>query len=134
MTNWVARLFAKVVDRQLKPHGLSSAHLPVMNALGDGSALSQKALVEIAAVEQPTMAATLARMERDNLVIRAPDPNDKRSSLFSLTEHGLEKFQNAQRVFLDINAQALIGLTETEKKQYLEMLLRVGKSLEKLAD
>ncbi|WP_216073103.1 MarR family transcriptional regulator, partial [Acinetobacter nosocomialis] len=63
MTNWAARLFARAIDRRLKLIGVSSGHLPVFFALGDGSALSQKALTEAAAIEQPTMAATLTRME-----------------------------------------------------------------------
>ena len=37
-------------------------------------------------VEQPTMAALLARMERDGVVVRTPHPSDRRSSRFALSE------------------------------------------------
>ena len=36
-------------------------------------------------MEQPTLAQLLARMERDDLIRRETDPQDKRSSLVSLT-------------------------------------------------
>src|SRR5882672_1000625 len=67
------RLFAKEADRRLKPLGLSSGHIPVILALAVEPVLSQKALVQRAAIEQPTLAATLVRMERDGLVERRVD-------------------------------------------------------------
>lgn len=133
MTNWAARLFAKMVDRQLKPYGITSAHLPILFALGDGKALSQKALTEAAAVEQPTMAATLSRMERDGLITRIQDPDDKRSSLFSLTVRAKDKFTLAQKAFARVNAEALADMTEEERALYLGLLRKITKSLERMA-
>lgn len=134
MTNWTARLFAKMVDRRLKPYGLTSAHLPILFALGDGEAWSQKALTEFAAVEQPTMAATLARMERDGLIRRAPDPRDKRSALFSLTEVAQEKFMSMQDKLRDLNKAALADLTAEEHALYLTLLGKVANALERLEE
>src|SRR5688500_17816857 len=84
MTNWAARLFARRIERRLQPFGIAPAYLPVIFALANGGALSQKELVGRAAVEQPTMAATLSRMERDGLVQKKADPQDRRSLLYSL--------------------------------------------------
>jgi DNA-binding MarR family transcriptional regulator len=39
-------------------------------------------------VTRPTMTSTLARMERDELVVVAPDPIDGRAKLVSLTDKG----------------------------------------------
>ncbi|WP_404405511.1 MarR family winged helix-turn-helix transcriptional regulator [Pelagibacterium halotolerans] len=130
MTNWAARLFARVVDRRLKSIGVSSGYMPVFFALGDGSALTQKALAEIAAIEQPTMAATLKRMERDGLLERRPDPADRRSALIALTPVAREKAREVQQAVRDINAAALSQLSEDERAAYLDMLARITKSLE----
>ena len=97
LTNWAARLFAKGMDRRLKEAGLSSGQLPLFFALGDGRALSQKALVEIVSIEQSTMAATLSRMERDGLIERTANPDDGRSALFKLTPAALKKMENRRR-------------------------------------
>ena len=64
MTNWAARLFARAMDRRLKAIGMSSGQMPVLFALGDGGALPQKRLAELAALEQPTMAARTAKPRR----------------------------------------------------------------------
>ncbi|MBE0693083.1 MAG: winged helix-turn-helix transcriptional regulator [Aquamicrobium sp.] len=130
MTNWAARLFARAIDRRLKPQGLSSAHMPVMFALGDGRELPQKVLAEAAAIEQPTMAATLSRMERDGLVVRRPDPRDRRAMLFSLTPQARAKAQAVFAAAVEVNAQALSGLMPEERTAFLGMLARVVAALD----
>ena len=134
MTNWAARLFARAIDRRLKEFGVSSGQMPVFFALGDGAALSQKALAAIASIEQPTMAATLSRMERDGLIERRPDPRDGRSQLVALTPQAMEKALKVKEAGMSVNAVALADLTEAEREQFLELLGKVIASLEKMLD
>lgn len=129
MVNWAARLFARAIDRRLRPLGLSSAHMPVMFALGEGREMSQKALAVAAAIEQPTMAATLSRMERAGLVRRRPDPGDRRAMLFSLTPRAAQKADAVQAAVAEINGRALAGLALQERKAFLGMLARVVAAL-----
>ena len=130
LTNWAARLYARAMDRALKPQGLSSAHLPVFFALGGGEALAQKDLAEAAAVEQPTMAATLARMERDGLVERRPHPEDRRSSLVSLTPRALAKADAVRAAVAEVNEAALAALAPAEREAHRRALLAVIAALE----
>lgn len=134
LTNWAARLFAKGMDRRLKEAGLSSGQLPLFFALGDGRALSQKALVEIVSIEQSTMAATLSRMERDGLIERTANPDDGRSVLFKLTPAALRKMETVEDAVATGNAEALSGLSKADQKAFLTMLRTVIASLEKSND
>ncbi|MBJ7532688.1 MarR family transcriptional regulator [Rhodomicrobium vannielii ATCC 17100] len=129
MTNWAARLFARAMDRRLKPLGLSTGHLPIFFALRDGGALSQKALTEYAAIEQPTMAATLARMERDGLIHREPDANDRRSMLISLTPLALEKLPAVREAIETLNEKALGALSKEERDAFLVSLAQIVAAL-----
>lgn len=129
MTNWAARLFARAIDAKLKPLGLSSAYMPVIFALARGDALSQRALTEAASIEQPTMAATLARMERDGLVAKRPDPADRRSSFYSLTPRGRELTEKVRAAGHAVNAAAMAGLSEAEREAYLDLLGKVVANL-----
>jgi len=129
LTNWAARLFTPAIDLRLKALGLSSAYLPVFFALGSGEALTQKTLAEAAAVEQPTMAATLNRMERDGLIRRVPDPTDGRSSLVSLTRGAMAKVPKVQAATRDVNQVALSNLSDAEQAQLLLLLGRVISAL-----
>ena len=130
MTNWAARLFARAMDRRLKAIGMSSGQMPVLFALGDGGALPQKRLAELAALEQPTMAATLARMERDGLVERKPNPRDGRSALFSLTPTAMDKAKTVREAVVSINGRALSGLSEEEQAAFMDMMRRIVAALD----
>ncbi len=130
MTNLTARLFARAIDRKLRGSGVAVGYLPIFFALGNGGALSQKALTELAAVEQPTMAATLSRMERDGLVTREPDPADRRSSLFALTPTAMEKTDFIRAAVAEINGLAASALSEEQMPLYLDMLKRIVAVLE----
>lgn len=130
MTNWLARLMARAIDTRLKPIGMSSGYMPVMFALAHGAALSQRALTEFAAIEQPTMAATLSRMERDGLILRRADPDDRRAWLYSLSPQGLEKSIEVREAGREINEAALAGLSESEREAFLVSLAKVVSNLE----
>lgn len=125
MTNLAARLFVRELERQLAPLGLAPAHMPVLLALEDGAALPQKVLADRAGVEQPTMTATLNRMERDGLVARRPNPEDGRSMLVALTPMALEKLPGVSAAVETINAVSLGALTDDEREQYFALLRRV---------
>ena len=130
LTNWGARLFARELERQLAPSGISPAYMPIMFALADGGTLTQKELARRAAVEQPTMAATLKRMERDAMIVRRPDPEDKRSALVSLTNKALGLVSTVQGVVGRINAIAMDGLSPDDQAQFLRLMLTIIGALE----
>jgi DNA-binding MarR family transcriptional regulator len=128
LTNWAARLFVRALEQRL---GSGSGPMPVFFALQDGRAMTQKALAQLAAVEQPTMANTLNRMERDGLIARTPDPNDKRSALVSLTALGLERAEAAFTIAVEVNGVATDALTPEERPQFYDMMRRIVAALEK---
>ena len=130
MTNWAARLFARAIDRHVRELGVASGQMPVFFALGDGGSLPQKALARRASVEQPTMAATLARMQRDGLIERRPDPDDGRSQLVSLTPRAMELARQVREKAILVNGIALSALTEEERARYMEFTQRIVAALE----
>ena len=125
LVNRVARSLRRLADSRLSPLGLSSGYLPVLTALLGGRALSQKALTEQAGIEQPTMAATLARMERDGVVQRRPDPADRRSVLFSLSPATLEKTAAITSVIGSLNETALAPLDDADRAKLRQTLAAV---------
>jgi len=128
--NLASRTIVRVVDGRLRPLGFALSQLTVLRALAEGGSLPQKDLARIARVEQPTMAEMLARMERDGLVEREPNPEDKRASLTSLTRSARTRFPKAREILLEGERQALAGFTDQERALLVDLLQRVVKNLD----
>jgi MarR family transcriptional regulator, transcriptional regulator for hemolysin len=128
LVNWAGRLFVRAIERRLA--GGTAGPMPVFFALADGGTMSQTALARWASVEQPTMANTLNRMERDGLITRTPDPEDRRSALVSLTKLGSQRADEALASAQEVNALALSTLKPGEREAFFALLRRVIGSLE----
>jgi DNA-binding MarR family transcriptional regulator len=128
----VARGFIRVADTDLREAGLATGQLPVLVSLKISKALSQAELARIAQVEQPSMAQLLGRMERDGLVERVDDPNDKRSRLISLTPLAARRLPKAKALMDGHTQQALAGFSQAEIEQLLALLARVNANVERM--
>ena len=128
--NRVAQLFRRSREARLREMGVGPGQVPVLMALRGGDALTQKALAALADVEQPSMAQTLARMERGGLVERAPDPKDGRSSLVRLTPAALANVPEVVEMLESTNARALAGFDDAERAALVALLRRVLANLE----
>jgi MarR family transcriptional regulator, transcriptional regulator for hemolysin len=128
-----ARGFARLSEARLKPLGFGVGHLPVLVALRDGRASTQRDLARFAKIEQPPMAQMLARMERDGLIQRAPDPADGRSSRITLTEVAEARLPDAVAALLRGNREVLRGFTDEEAGLLIALLTRLIANLDRVA-
>ena len=128
-----ARGFARLSEARLKPLGFGIGHLPVLVALRNGRASTQRDLARFAKIEQPPMAQMLARMERDGHIERTPDPADGRSSRVSMTETAEARLPNAIAALLQGNREALSGFTNEEGAQLVALLTRLIANLDRVA-
>jgi len=134
LINRVARLMTRIGEARLKPLGFSPGQLPVLGALARHGPLSQKALAEGGKIEQPSMAQMLARMERDGLVTRRPDPDDGRSSLYSLTDKAQGQLPALAMALSEGGREALAGFSAVEEDLLRLLLKRMITNLERMAN
>jgi MarR family transcriptional regulator, transcriptional regulator for hemolysin len=128
-----ARGFPRLSESRLKPLGFGVGHLPVLVALQDGRASTQRDLARFAKIEQPPMAQMLARMQRDGLIRRTPDPTDGRSSRITLTDAAQARLPNAVAVLLQGNREVLCDFTDEETALLVALLTRLIASLDQIA-
>jgi MarR family transcriptional regulator, transcriptional regulator for hemolysin len=128
-----ARGFARLSEARLKPLGFGVGQLPVLIALRDGKANTQRELARFAKVEQPPMAQMLARMERDGWIRRTPHPDDGRSSRIVLTKAAQNRMPHAVETLFKGNRDALNGFTEDEASQLVNLLTRLIANLDQIA-
>ena len=128
-----ARGFARLSESRLKPLGFGVGQLPVLVALQNGKASTQRDLARFARIEQPPMAQMLARMERDGLIERTRDPADGRSSRIVLTKAAQHSMPEAIAALFQGNREALAGFTDAEAGQLADLLTRLIENLDQIA-
>jgi DNA-binding MarR family transcriptional regulator len=129
--NHASRLLMRRFEQRLRPLDFGMAYLPVVIALEENGALLQKHLAEHTHVEQPTMAALLARMERDGLLSREPHPSDRRASRISLSAKAKARLPAAKERLGEVAGQATSGFSERERATLVALLRRVVDNLDR---
>jgi DNA-binding MarR family transcriptional regulator len=132
LINMASRAFSRLGERRVRALGFNIGQLPVLYLLRNGAQMSQKDLAKFAKIEQPSMAQMLARMERDGLIRRTPDPADGRSSLVSLTEAAVAKLPAARRALEEGRDRVLSGFSADEVQTLVQLMRRLNQNLDRM--
>ena len=101
-------LFAALVGKELDSIGMRASYRHVMKPLMENDGLTQLDLVKITKLKAPTISITLRNMEREGIVRREKNDNDRRETHVFITDKGramhakvLEAFDKAEKLMLD---------------------------------
>jgi DNA-binding MarR family transcriptional regulator len=125
---------SRLVERELRlafaEYGVQPGQLPVLLSLYEHDGLTQAELATSTGVEQPTMAATLGRMERKGLVSRKPDDADGRRVGVFLTAPAKQLEKPLTDAVRAINRRALRGLSADERNLLYDLHGRLQQNLD----
>jgi len=82
---------------------------------------TQTELSRLIGIEQPTMAVTLGRMERDGIIQRTPDPDHGRRSQVKLTARGRKLSEVISAAAHDVQKIASKGLSTAELEEFYRL-------------
>lgn len=128
--NHLARLLERVLRLRIERYGVVPGQFAQLLALYEQEGLTQRELCDRVQIEQPTMAYTLQRMERDGLIHRVPDPRDRRQAQVLLSERAHELQEPLIAAAHEVNALATGGLDASETAVLLSTIARVIENLE----
>ncbi|WP_029226690.1 MarR family winged helix-turn-helix transcriptional regulator [Burkholderia ubonensis] len=83
-----ARNLARIFDDALRPLDLTNGQFSLLMSLNRPHPPAMKDVASLLAMDRTTLTAALKPLERRDLVVIEPDPDDKRSRLLSLTPAG----------------------------------------------
>ncbi len=110
---------------------IKPAYLGVLLSLWNEDGLRGNELGKRAGLEPSTMTGLLDRMERDGLVKREPDPNDRRAHRIHLTKEGVDAEVSATKVVSDTLEKVFNTIAEkdieTMKSVLRTILLNCGR-------
>lgn len=131
----VTRLWRTLINKRLKPAGLSQATWFTLIYLAqvDGG-MVQAELAEHLGIEGPTLVKLLDRLEQEGLVERQPHECDRRCKIVRLTAAADPVVQKVSQVANELRDEILAGITDDALRQAVEVLLQMRQRLETLSD
>jgi DNA-binding MarR family transcriptional regulator len=125
----VTRSYDKRLLDSLAKLGVAPGQFPALVMLYEKDKLTQAELCRRIGVEQPTMANTLARMERDGLISRQDDSVDKRRAFVQLTAKARAIQPDVIAAARAIANKAVQGLSANEQELLFALLARLNENL-----
>ena len=116
-------------EEALSQLGLHVSQELILFVLWREEGLSQSELAAHLRVELPTVTKAVQRMERAGLLIRQPDEEDTRVSRVYMTEQGRGLYAPALKLWQDLEACMLQGMTEIEQALLRRLLQQMVANL-----
>ena len=120
----------RAAEALLTPHGITVGEFDVLAALrrgGTGAVLTPTALARVAMISPAGMTNRLNRLEAAGLIVRRPDPEDRRGSRVQLTPEGIATADRAVEDLVAAENELFRELSVTERQ-------RLDRVLDKLID
>ena len=127
--NDVARLLRTTFDRRAKSIDLTRSQWWVLTHLYRRDGLNQSELADILEIEKPTLGRLLDRLETKGWLRREPDPLDRRVKRVFLTDEVKPAMKSLRRIAADFRSEALAGLSQKQREQFVDTLLDIKANL-----
>ena len=127
----LARDAERKLDRNFARFGLDTVSFDLMAALrrqGDPYTLSPKALQFEMMISSGSTTYRLDRLEQRDLITRQPDPDDRRGVQVRLTPAGLALIDEVVASHVQLEADYLKALSDTQQRQLEALLTRLTES------
>ena len=124
----------RLFDRLLAESGIDAfngAQGRILYVLWQKDDISISSLSAQTSLANTTLTAMLDRMEVSGLIVRKPDPMDRRNRLIALTEKAKSLEDDYTRISGQMNEMYYTGFSEEEIMQFEAYLHRVLTNLEK---
>ena len=121
----VVRAVTEVVRPEFEELGIKVAEFDVLATLrrrGVDTPLTPSHIAEVAMVKPSGLSHRLNRLESAGLVIRTPDPDDRRSYLISITPAGRKVIDRAIDILVSATNEMLGGLDERQRQSQHSIL------------
>jgi DNA-binding MarR family transcriptional regulator len=119
----------RIVDQAMCAAGLSLGRAKVLMRLESHGPMKQATLAGLLGFAPRSVTETVDVLEREGLVTRAEDPNDRRARIVSLTESGHEACATAAAVRTKTMNEIFGVLSPTERAQLVSLLSTVRTNL-----
>ncbi|MFF4732826.1 MarR family winged helix-turn-helix transcriptional regulator [Streptomyces mirabilis] len=115
-----------LVAEALAAEGLKMWDHVVLSAVSDLGPVAQAELGRSIQLDPKDLVGVLNDLQGAGLVLREPDPRDRRKNAVSLTEDGARLLARCERAAREANDALLSPLSEAEREQFMGLLIRIS--------
>ncbi|HJW20009.1 MAG TPA: MarR family winged helix-turn-helix transcriptional regulator [Candidatus Nitrosotalea sp.] len=135
VVNTTAKAFQRAFDLELRKNvGVSLSQWRVVGALVIQSGLTQKEIADKMGIEGATLVPVIDKMEKEGLLKRKPDSDDRRVNRIYLTPKADSLWEKMTECALRIRKSSLKNISESDIQATLETLRKISKNLVILSD
>ena len=127
--NEASYLFGAYVCRELEKIGMRYSYRHVLKPLMENDSLTQLELVNMTNLKAPTISITLRNMEREGIVSRQKNDNDRRETHVAITDKGKKLYKKVLDALAKAEKITLDGLTDKELKAMRTTMNKICKNL-----
>jgi MarR family transcriptional regulator, lower aerobic nicotinate degradation pathway regulator len=119
----LAAIYAqRQVGDRLATLGSRKWHYAILAALEEFGPDSQSGLSDRTGIYRSDLVASINELTARGLVVRAPDPADRRRNAIALTEQGRHHLKQLDALIADAQAEFLAPLSEADRAELIRIL------------
>jgi DNA-binding MarR family transcriptional regulator len=112
----------RLVGERLSTLDARKWHYAVLAALEEFGPDSQSGLSDRTGIYRSDLVPTINELTAQGLVVRAPDPADRRRNAITLTERGRRQLQQLDRLIAEAEAEFLAPLSPADQAELVRIL------------
>lgn len=114
-----------LVAEALAAEGMKMWHHVVLSAVRDLAPVAQADLGRSVGLDPKDLVGVLNDLQSAGLVLREPDPRDRRKNAVSLTGEGARLLTRCEKAAREANDELLAPLSPAERDRFMTLLIRV---------
>lgn len=127
--NRTSATYANEMAVALQTIGMDQTQWRILGILGDKNNSTVSEIARRGVIKISTVTRMLERMERDNLLVRAPWEKDKRIVRVSLTNEGHKSLKAALAIWANIHTAATLNIDTQDMEVFTETLKKIRENL-----
>ncbi|MDH6454090.1 MULTISPECIES: MarR family transcriptional regulator [unclassified Streptomyces] len=115
-----------LVAEALAAEDVKMWHHVVLSAVRDLAPVAQADLGRAVRLDPKDLVGVLNDLQSAGLVLREPDPRDRRKNAVSLTDEGARLLKRCEKAAREANDELLAPLSTAERAQFMDLLIRIS--------
>jgi len=129
-THYIQREFQSQLAELNTPYQLTGPRLRLLSVVAEHGSIRMNELANQLGIKARTVTDFVDALEQDKLLVRIPDPTDRRATLIQLTELAQTNIEQVLAYQAAIADNVLENLSADQRKQFFDLIMQLTNNKE----